>query len=258
MTNHSDYDDKTVLINAGTQASTVDQDTVVKTESSTGVQAAETQAHDVTVQVEDTGITMHSETIHERLGISEVTGVEQNSSIPVSHSIPTSNEGEMSEVVEETEEATRMLTPTYNNQSTSENSADPSLKSENVNREPGADNTPVVGWLVVVDGPGKGNSRPIGYGNNTIGRNGSQRIPINFGDSSISSEDQAFLQYHHKTREFLFVPNLSKPNVVEVNESNPVSAVSLNAYDVIRMGETSLLFVPLCGPNFEWNDISVS
>lgn len=114
---------------------------------------------------------------------------------------------------------------------------------------------PVVGWLVVIDGPGKGNFRPIFYGNNTIGRDRSQRVPVDFGDSAISSEEQAYIQYNYKKREFLFIPNLAKPNVVEVNEDNPASAVQLQPHDKIRMGETTLLFLPLCGADFEWGDL---
>src|SRR5579863_6049785 len=33
-----------------------------------------------------------------------------------------------------------------------------------------ASDDPVVGWVVVVDGPGKGNALPLGYGMNEIGR----------------------------------------------------------------------------------------
>src|SRR5262245_22353919 len=42
---------------------------------------------------------------------------------------------------------------------------------------------PVVGWLVVVGGPGLGAFRPIYEGNNAIGRGSAQRIPIDFGDN---------------------------------------------------------------------------
>ncbi len=32
---------------------------------------------------------------------------------------------------------------------------------------------PVVGWVVVIKGPGRGTSVPLGYGMNSIGRSGS-------------------------------------------------------------------------------------
>ncbi len=115
---------------------------------------------------------------------------------------------------------------------------------------------PVVGWLVVIDGPGKGGFCPIFYGNNSIGRNSDQRIALDFGDTAISAEEQAYLQYNHKKREFLFVPNLAKPNIVEVNEDNLANPGLLKRFDKIRMGETTLLFVPLCDEHFEWGDLS--
>jgi hypothetical protein len=113
---------------------------------------------------------------------------------------------------------------------------------------------PVVGWLVVISGPGKGSSRPVHNGNNAIGRSPRQRIPIDFGDDAISSEEQAYLRYDPTDRTFLLIPNLAKANLVAVNDKKPTSAVQLNAGDVISMGRTKLLFAPLCGPHFDWSD----
>lgn len=115
---------------------------------------------------------------------------------------------------------------------------------------------PVVGWLVVVGGPGIGSYRPVFEGNNTIGRGAGNRIPIDFGDDAISGEEQAYLRYDSADRSFLFVPNLAKTNVVSVNDQRPAQAVSLQAMDVITMGRTQLVFVPFCGPDFDWSEIT--
>lgn len=115
---------------------------------------------------------------------------------------------------------------------------------------------PVVGWLVVVGGPGLGAYRPIYEGNNTVGRAANQRIPIDFGDDAISSEEQAYIRYDGGERSFLFVPNLAKTNVVAINDKRPTAAVQLQAMDLITMGRTQLVFVPLCGQDFDWADIS--
>lgn len=115
---------------------------------------------------------------------------------------------------------------------------------------------PVVGWLAVVAGPGLGAFRPIFEGNNTLGRAANQRIPIDFGDDAISSEEQAYLRYDGGERNFLFVPNLAKTNVVAVNDTRPTAAVPLQAMDVITVGRTKLVFVPLCGQDFDWSDIA--
>ena len=111
---------------------------------------------------------------------------------------------------------------------------------------------PVVGWLVVVGGPGIGQFRPIFEGNNSIGRGAGNRIAIDFGDDAISGEEQAYIRYDSAERSFLFVPNLAKTNVVSLNEKRPTGAVELAQMDVITMGRTQLVFVPFCGPDFDW------
>lgn len=115
---------------------------------------------------------------------------------------------------------------------------------------------PVVGWLVVVGGPGIGCYRPVFEGNNTLGRSPTQRIPLDFGDDTISSEEQAYIRYDSAARSFLFVPNLAKTNVVSVNDKRPTGAVELNQMDVITVGRTQLVFVPFCGPEFDWAELT--
>lgn len=114
---------------------------------------------------------------------------------------------------------------------------------------------PVVGWLVVVGGAGLGAFRPIFEGNNTVGRARTQRIAIDFGDETISGEEQAYIRYDSADRSFLFVPNLSKTNVVSINNRKPTAAVALQAMDVITMGRTQLAFVPFCGADFDWSEL---
>jgi hypothetical protein len=115
---------------------------------------------------------------------------------------------------------------------------------------------PVVGWLVVVSGLGLGAYRPIFEGNNHVGRSTNQRIPIDFGDDTISSEEQAYIRYDSMDRSFLFVPNLSKTNIVAINDKKPTGAVKLEAMDLITMGRTKLAFVPFCGEEFDWSELA--
>jgi hypothetical protein len=115
---------------------------------------------------------------------------------------------------------------------------------------------PVVAWLVVIGGPGLGAFRPIFEGNNTVGRSTGQRVPIDFGDETISSEEQAYIRYDSVDRRFLLVPNLAKTNIVAVNDTKPTSAVELTAMDVITMGHTQLVFVPFCGSDFDWGELT--
>lgn len=115
---------------------------------------------------------------------------------------------------------------------------------------------PVVGFLIVVGGPGLGASRPIFEGNNTVGRSRSNRIALDFGDETISSEEQAYIRYDSTDRSFLFVPNLAKTNVVSVNEKRPAGAVELKPMDIVTFGRTQVAFLPFCGPEFDWSEIS--
>ena len=113
----------------------------------------------------------------------------------------------------------------------------------------------IVGLLVVTGGPGKGSHRSLYYGNNSIGRDHNQTVSLDFGDTSISAQEQAFIRYDYEGRKFLFVPNLSKTNVVSVNSEKPTMAVELKPWDEIKMGQTKLRFLPVCGTHFDWGDI---
>jgi hypothetical protein len=115
---------------------------------------------------------------------------------------------------------------------------------------------PVVGFLIVVGGPGLGSYRPIFEGNNTVGRSAGNRIPLDFGDDAISNEAQAYLRYDSTDRSFLFVPNLAKTNVVSVNDKRPAGPVPLQPMDVITLGRTQVAFLPFCGSDFDWSEIS--
>ncbi len=115
---------------------------------------------------------------------------------------------------------------------------------------------PVVGFLIVVGGPGLGSFRPIFEGNNTLGRSPENRIPLDFGDDAISNEAQAYLRYDSADRSFLFVPNLAKTNVVSVNDKRPAGPVPLQSMDVITLGRTQVAFLPFCGSDFDWSEIS--
>lgn len=114
---------------------------------------------------------------------------------------------------------------------------------------------PVVGWLVVLKGPGRGAFKPIFAGMNSIGRDPGQRIAIDLGDDTISREEHAFITYDDEQRIF-FVQHGGKSNLVRLNKAPVLTPSELKAADVIRIGKTSLRFVPLCGPDFSWDDES--
>lgn len=108
-----------------------------------------------------------------------------------------------------------------------------------------------AGWLVVVDGPGRGASFAIGAGVSTIGRGADQTVCLDFGDTSVSRENHASVAYDDEQNRF-FVGHGGKSNIVRRN-GNPVLATEeLSHADLIRIGKTTLRFVALCGPDFTW------
>jgi hypothetical protein len=120
--------------------------------------------------------------------------------------------------------------------------------------EPGdAISDPVVGWLVVVKGPGRGNAVRLGYGWNSIGRDASQRASLNFGDPQISRLNHAKLLYEPRSRKFSLTLG-EGTNPTYVRGDVLLAPTEIKSGDRIQLGETELLFVALCGENFEWQD----
>lgn len=110
---------------------------------------------------------------------------------------------------------------------------------------------PVVGWLVVAEGPGKGQFRPMFYGQNSVGRDTSMRVSIDFGDSRISREAHAFVVYDEVERKY-FVKDNGKSNIVRLNGNMVLTPTEMRDRDKISIGETTLLFVALCDASFDW------
>lgn len=112
---------------------------------------------------------------------------------------------------------------------------------------------PVVGWLVVVAGPGRGNAVNIKAGMNSVGRNANQRISLNFGDPAISAEGAAFITFEPKRGTF-HINHGGKANIVYLNEEAVLTPMLMAAGNMVSIGETKLRFVPLCGPEFNWDE----
>jgi len=112
---------------------------------------------------------------------------------------------------------------------------------------------PVVGWLVVVEGPGRGKSVTLGYGMNTIGRESGNRVCLPFGDMQLSRTKHATLTYDPRSRKF-FIQHGESTNLTYVGESPVLAPLELNSGDLIRLGDTTVLkFIPLCGDDFNWD-----
>jgi hypothetical protein len=113
---------------------------------------------------------------------------------------------------------------------------------------------PVVGWLVVVKGPGKGQSVTLGYGMNAIGREPGNRVPLPFGDEQISRTKHAVITYDPRGRKF-YIQHGDSNNLTYLGEMPVLAPTPLTGGETIRIGgETELRFVPLCGDDFTWDD----
>jgi hypothetical protein len=108
---------------------------------------------------------------------------------------------------------------------------------------------PVVGWLVCIHGPEKGKDYRIRSENNTIGRSEDQYISIR--DEMISRERHAFITFDPQTNRFYLRPGEAR-GLVHRNGNVVFQAEELHAYDQILLGQTKLVFVPLCGEHFKW------
>lgn len=121
-------------------------------------------------------------------------------------------------------------------------------------QEPGG-NAPAktfpVGWMIVIDGPGKGHSFAMFNGVSTIGRGADQTVVLDFGDTSISREKHAAVAYDDEQNSF-FLGHGGKSNIVRLNGRPVLSTEDLSHGDTIRIGETTLRFVALCGTEFSW------
>ena len=112
---------------------------------------------------------------------------------------------------------------------------------------------PVVGWLVIVEGAGKGRARQLGYGSNSIGRGETDRVNLNFGDDQISRSGHATVTYDPRGRKF-YLQNGGGTNLTYLNDQPVLLPTELPALSHISIGNTVLRFVPLCGDVFDWQD----
>jgi len=114
---------------------------------------------------------------------------------------------------------------------------------------------PLVGWLVVIAGPGQGNCARLGHGMNSIGRAEGQRCRLDFGDTEISRKVHATITYDPRGRKF-YLMHGGGQNLTYLGEAPVLQPALLTGGEVISLGKTTLKFIPLCGPDFDWSQQS--
>lgn len=116
---------------------------------------------------------------------------------------------------------------------------------------------PVVGWLVVIKGPGRGAARDIVTGRNSLGRAAGQDIRIDFGDPAIAPQGHLYIVYDEEGREFVVEDGKQKV-VVRLNGKLLTETMPIGNGDDLRIGATTLRFIALCGPGFDWHEPEAS
>lgn len=109
---------------------------------------------------------------------------------------------------------------------------------------------PVVGWLVCVEGPEVGKDYRLFGRINSIGRAEGNDVVL-AQEHTVSQKNHVRLAYDAKHNNFQLIPG-EGTNVTYLNDEPLYVPQKLNAYDVLEMGATKLIFVPLCNERFHW------
>ena len=112
---------------------------------------------------------------------------------------------------------------------------------------------PVVGWLVAIEGSNFGEDFKLKTGRNFIGRSSDMDVALT-GDSSISRTKHAIILYEPKSNVFLVQPGDAK-ELFYLNDKVVLTATEINAYDILALGSTKLMFIPCCSDRFNWDSV---
>lgn len=111
---------------------------------------------------------------------------------------------------------------------------------------------PVVGWLVCIKGKHFGESFHISAGKNSIGRSPENNIVLR-KDNSVSRSKHALLVYEPKKRNFYLQPGDSS-GLTYLNDEYITESKKMAPRDIIELGDSQFMFIPLCGESFTWED----
>ena len=102
----------------------------------------------------------------------------------------------------------------------------------------------MVGWLVCIEGEYKGESFKLKSGRNFIGRAANMDVVLS-ADHSVSRFKHASVIYEPRGRQFIVSTGESR-ELCYLNDEVVLSNMKMKAYDVLNLGNTSLMLIPCC------------
>ena len=113
---------------------------------------------------------------------------------------------------------------------------------------------PMVGLLICIKGRDAGRHYTIRSGMNGIGRSEPEEIRVTSGQG-ILTQNYAYLCYDPGSRRFWLQPG-ELQGYTYLNEYPLLESKWLNHHDRLKVGDELLLFIPICGPEFAWEDLN--
>ena len=108
---------------------------------------------------------------------------------------------------------------------------------------------------MAISGPHLGQSFELEVGMNGVSRQDGKLTKVLLdADNSVSRDRHANIVYEPKANMFFATPGDSK-ELFYLNDHVVLSTEQLSAYDVLSVGNTKLLFVPLCSDSFTWDSV---
>ncbi len=127
----------------------------------------------------------------------------------------------------------------------------PTYIKEDVPKEPPIDFNVefIVGWFICLKGKNYGQDYKIMEGVNYIGS--SLEMDIVLEDNTISSEKHVMIVYDSISNDY--IASSGNENQYYINNEPVYTPIQMKAYDILSIGNTELLFIPLCGEKFTWD-----
>lgn len=110
---------------------------------------------------------------------------------------------------------------------------------------------PVAGWLVVLDGPTRGQDLRLGEGRNFLGVDAAGDPAVLDANSPLAVR-RGIVVYDPQDNNWCALPGSSN-ELCTLNGKSLIEKMPLTAGDTFAVGGAQLRFVPLCGPEFNWN-----